>query len=84
MMTASFLGPFSPGGVSDGLLAVVEQAPSSNASEVGDEGLAQMSKSPLYMDARPSLHSKWMSQGGNRPGLDWVIDEGETLKSKSG
>ena len=80
-MTASFSGPFSPGGVSDGLPAVVEEAPS-NASEVGDEDLAQMSKSMSYMDAPPSLHSRWMSQDGNRPRLDWIIDEEETPKSK--
>jgi len=82
-MTASFSGPFSPGGVSDGLPAVVEEAPSSNASEVGDEDLAQMSKSMSYMDAPPSLHSRWMSQDGNRPRLDWIIDEEETSKSKT-
>ena len=83
IMTASFSGPFSPGGISDGLLAVVEEAPSSNASEMGDEDLAQMSKSMSYMDARPSFHSRWMSQDGNRPRLDWIIDEGETPKSKT-
>jgi phosphatidylinositol 4-kinase type 2 len=76
IMTASFSGPFSPGGISDGLPAVVEEAPSSNASEVGDEDLAQMSKSMSYMDARPSFHSRWMSQDGDRPRLDWIIDEG--------
>ena len=76
MMTASFSG------VSDGLPAVVE-APSSNASEVGDEDLAHMSKSMSYMDARPSLHSRWMSQDGDRPRLDWIIDEGEAPKPKT-
>ena len=83
MMTASFSGPFSPGGVPDGLPAVAEEAAPSNASEVGDEDLAQMSKSMSYMDARPSVHSRWMSQDGNRPRLDWIIDEGETPKSKT-
>ena len=82
MMTASFSGPFSPGGVSDGLPAVVEEAPSSNASEVGDEDLAQMSRSMSYMDTRPSLHSRWTSQDGNRPRLDWIIDEREMPKPK--
>jgi len=82
MMTASFSGPFSPGGISDGLPAVVEEAPPSNASEVGDEDLTQMSKSMSYMDGRPSFHSRWMSQDGNRPRLDWIIDEGETPKPK--
>lgn len=82
MMTASFSGGFSSGGVSDGPLAVVEEAPSSNASEVGDEDLAQMSRSMSYMDARPSLHSRWVSQDVNRPGLDWIIDEEETPKPK--
>ena len=81
-MTASFSGPFSPGGVSDGLPAVVEETPS-NGSEVGDEDLAQMSKSMSYMDARPSFHSRWMSQGGDRPRLDWIIDEEEMPKSKT-
>ena len=81
MMTASFSGPLSSGGVSDGLPAVVE-APSSNASEVGDEDLGQMSKSMSFMDARPSPHSRWMSQDGNRPRLDWIIDEEETPKPK--
>lgn len=76
MMTASFSG-----GISDGLPAVVE-APSSNASEVGDEDLAQMSKSMSYMDARPSLHSRWLSQDGDRPRLDWIINEEETPKAK--
>jgi phosphatidylinositol 4-kinase type 2 len=57
MMTASFSGPFSSGGISDGLPAVVE-APSSNPSEVGDEDLAQMSKSMSHMDAKPLLHSR--------------------------
>ena len=80
IMTASFSGPFSPGGVSDGLPAVVEEAPSSNASEVDDEDLAQMSKSMSYVDARPSLHSRWRSQDENRPRLDWIIDGGETPK----
>ena len=76
IMTASFSGPFSSGGISDGLPAVVE-APSSNGSEMGDEDVAQMSKSMSYMDAVPPLHSRWMSQDGGRPGLDWIIDEGE-------
>jgi phosphatidylinositol 4-kinase type 2 len=83
IMTASFSGPFSPGGISDGLPAVAEEAPSSNASEVGDEDLALMSKSMSYMDARPSIHSRWMSQEGDRPRLDWIIDESETPKSKT-
>ncbi|KAF9650860.1 hypothetical protein BDM02DRAFT_3092313 [Thelephora ganbajun] len=82
IMTASFSGPFSPGGISDGLPAVVEEAPSSSTSEVGDEDLAHMSKSMSYMDARPSSHSRWMSQDGNRPRLEWIIDEGETPKPK--
>jgi len=82
MMTASFSGPFSPGGVSDGLPAVVEETHSSNASEVGDEDLMQVSKSMSYVDARPSVHSRWMSQDGDRPRLDWIIDEGETPKPK--
>ena len=82
VMIASFSGPFSSGGVSDGLPAVVE-APSSQASEVGDEDLAQMSKSMSYMDARPSFHSRWMSQDGDRPRLDWIIDEGEAPKVKT-
>ena len=82
IMTASFSGPFSPGGTPDGLPAVAEEAPSSNASEVGDEDVAQMSKSMSYMDGRPSLHSRWLSQDGNRPRLDWIIDEGETPKPK--
>ena len=82
MMTASFSGPFSSGGVSDGLPAVVE-APSSNASEVEDDDLAQMSKSMSYMDARPSVPSRWMSQDGDRPRLDWIIDEEETPKVKT-
>ena len=82
MMTASFSGPFSPGGISDGLPAVVEEAPSSNSSEVGDEDLAQMSRSMSYMDGRPSFHSRWLSQDGNRPRLDWIIDERETPKPK--
>ena len=82
MMTASFSGPFSPGEISDGLPAVAEEAPSSNASEVCDEDLAQMSRSMSYMDPRPS-HSRWVSQDGNRPRLDWIIDEEEeTLKPK--
>ena len=80
IMTASFSGPLSPGAISDGLPAVAEEAPSSNASEMGDEDLMQMSKSMSYMDARPSLHSRWVSQDGNR--LDWVIDEEETPKPK--
>ena len=80
-MTASFSGPFSPGGISDGLPAVVE-APSSNGSEVGDEDLAQMSKSMSYMDARPPLHSRW-TQDGDRPRLDWIIDEEESPKPKT-
>ena len=83
MMTASFSGPFSPGGVPDGLPAAVEEGAPSNASEVGDEDLAQMSRSMSYMDARPSVHSRRMSQDGNRPRLDWIIDEGETPKSKT-
>ena len=82
MMTASFSGPFSSGGASDGLLAVVEEAPSSNASEVGDEDLAQMSRSMSHMDARTSFHSRWVSQDGNRPRLDWIIDEEETPRPK--
>jgi hypothetical protein len=81
MMTASFSGPFSSGGVPDGL-PVVTEAPSSNASEMGDEDLAQMSKSMSYVDARPPFHSRWMSQDGDRPRLDWIIDEGETPKPK--
>jgi phosphatidylinositol 4-kinase type 2 len=77
MMIASFSGPFSPGDLSDGLPAVAEEAPSSNASEVGDgdEDFAQMSKSMSYMDGRPPVHSRWASQDGNRPRLDWIIDE---------
>jgi len=82
IMTASFSGPFSPGGASEGLLAVVEEAPSSHASEVGDEDLAQMSKSMSYMDGRPSSHSRWLSQDGDRPRLDWIIDEEESPKPK--
>lgn len=80
IMTASFSGPFSAGGVSDGLPAVAEA--SSNGSEVGDDDLAQMSKSMSYVDGRPPLHSRWMSQDGDRPGLDWIVDE-ETPKPKS-
>ena len=82
IMTASFSGPFSAGPVSDGLPAVEEEALSSNASEVGDEDVAHMSKSMSYMDARPSFHSRWVSQDGNRPRIDWIIDEGETPKPK--
>ena len=74
MMTASFLGPFSRGEVLDGLPAVAEEVPL-NASEVGDEGLAHMSKSVSYMDARPSPHSRWRNQDENRPRLNWIIDE---------
>ena len=81
MMTASFSGAFSSGGVSDGLLAVLEGTPS-NASEVGDEDLAQMSRSMSYMDAGPSFHSRWVCQDGNRPRLNWIIDEEETPKPK--
>lgn len=81
-MTASFSGPFSSGGVSDGLPAVAE-APSSNASEVGDEGLAQMSKSMSYMDAGRPPHSRWMSQDEDRPRLGWIPDEEETPKPKT-
>ena len=83
--TASFSGFFSPGGTSDGLPAVVEEAPYSNASEVGDEGLTQMPKSESYMDARPSLHSGCMSQDEfeQTEALGWIIDEGETLKSRA-
>jgi hypothetical protein len=55
----------------------VVEAPSSNGSEVGDEDLAQMSKSMSYMDAGRPLHSRWMSQDGGRPRLDWIIDEEE-------
>ena len=80
IMTASFSGPYSTGGISEGLPAVAE-APSSNASDVGDEDLAQMSKSMSHMDPRPSFHSRWMSQDGNRPRLDLIIDEGETPKT---
>ena len=58
MITASFSRPFSSGGVSDGLPAVVEEAPFSNMSEVSDEDLAQMSKSMSCTDVRPSLHSR--------------------------
>jgi len=83
MMTASFSGPFSPGGISDGLPAVAEEAPSTNASEVGDEDLIQVSKSMSYVDARPPVHSRWMSQDGDRPRLDWIIDEGDTPKPKT-
>ena len=86
IMTASFSGPFSAGALPDGLPAVVEEAPSSNTSEVGDGDLAHMSKSMSHMDARPSFHSRWVSQdgGGPRlgPRLDWIIDEGETQKPK--
>jgi len=78
-MTASFSGPF----VSDGLSAAVGEAPSSNASEVGDEDLARVSKSMSYMDAPQSLHSRWMSQDENRPRLDWIIDEEEIPKPKT-
>lgn len=81
VMTASFSGPFSTGGVSDGLPAVAE-APSSNGSEVGDDDLAQMSKSMSYVDGRPPFHSRWMSQDGDRPRLDWIVDE-ETPKPKT-
>jgi len=82
IMTASFSGPFSTGALPDGLPAVVEEMPSSNVSEVGDEDLAQMSKSMSHMDGRPLFHSRWMSQGGGGPRLDWIIDEGETPKPK--
>ena len=82
MMTASFSGPFSTGGIPNGLPAVVEEATSSDGSDVGDEDFAQMSKSMSYMDARPSFHSRWVSQDGNGPRLDWIIDEGETPKPK--
>jgi len=41
-----------------------------------------MSKPMACMDGRPSLHSRWLSQDGNRPRLDWIIDEGETPKQK--
>jgi hypothetical protein len=64
-------------------LPAVVEAPSSHASEVGDEDLAQMSKSMSCMDARPSLHSRWVSQDGDRPRLDWIIDEGEAPKPKT-
>lgn len=64
MTIASFSEPFSPGGVSDGLPAVVEKAPSLNVSKVSDEDLMQMSKPISYMDARPSLHSRWMGRTG--------------------
>ena len=50
MVNPSFSGPFSTGGILDGLPAVVEEATSSDRSDVGDEGLAQMSKSMSYMD----------------------------------
>ena len=82
MMTASFSGPSSPGGIPNELPAVAEETPSSNASRVGDEDVAQMSKSMSYMDGRPSLHSRWLGQDGNKPRLDWIIDEGETPKPK--
>ena len=82
MMIASFSGSFSAGALTDGLPAVVEETPPSNASEVGDEDLAQMSKSMSHMDGRPLFHSRWVSQGGGGPRLDWIIDEGETPKPK--
>jgi len=41
-----------------------------------------MPKSMSYMGARPSLHSRWLSQDGNRSRLDWIIDDGETPKPK--
>ena len=81
MMIALFSGLFFPGDTPDGLPAVAEEAPSSNASKVRDEGFAQMSKSMSYMDGRPPVHSRWASQDGNRPRLDWIIDE-ETPKPK--
>ena len=80
-VTASFSGP-PPRGFPDGLQAVAEEAPSSNASEGEDGDVAQMSKSISYMDGRPSLHLRWLSQDGNRPRLDWIIDEGETPRPK--
>ena len=54
----------------------MEEAPYSNASEVGDEDLTQMPKSESYMNARPSLHSRWMSQDEfeQTEALDWIID----------
>ena len=80
MVTTLFPRPFSQGGVSDGLPAVGEEAPSSNVSEVDDEDLARVSKSMSYVDASPSLHSRWRSQDENRPRLDWIINGGETPK----
>ena len=82
IMTASFSRPFSPGGIPDGLPVVAEEAPSSNASEVGDEDVVQTSKSMLYMDARPSLHSRWLNQDRNRQILVRIIDERETPRPK--
>ena len=58
MVAALFPGPFSQGRIPDRLSAVVEEAPSSNASGAGDEDLAQMSKSMSYMDGRSPLHSR--------------------------
>jgi len=34
------------------------------------------------MDGRPSSHSRWLSQDGDRPRLDWIIDEEESPKPK--
>jgi len=41
-----------------------------------------MSKPISYMDGRPSLLSRWLSQDGNRPRLDYIVDEGETPRPK--
>jgi len=41
-----------------------------------------MPKSMSYMYVKPSLHSKWLNQDGNRPRLDWIIDDEETSKPK--
>lgn len=78
VMTTSLSRSFPLGGVSDGKPEVVEEAPPPNVPE----GPAQMSRSMSYFDVRPSLHSRWMNQDGDRPRLDSIIGEGETPKSK--
>jgi len=76
------LVPFSPSAVSDALPSVVE-VPSSNVS-VADEDLVAMSKSMSHMDTSSStLHTRWMSHDDGRPGLDWIVDGGESPKTRT-
>jgi len=70
-----------PGLFTDSGLSSVPEVPSSSTSE---EDVAAISKSLSHIDiSPPALHTRWTSQLDGRRGLDWIVDDSESPKSRT-